>query len=170
MDGEKAWQQLYKSAVSNFEQVLEATTHKTASVRPPTSHQKTIKVRRTRHTGHCWRSRDEFISDVFQCTPSHGRAKAGRPARAYIQQLCEDTGCSPEDPPEEMNDWEEWRERIRDICAGGTTRWWYFHFSLFLLNIEKYIDQECRETTANDNNNHKLHLYAKLDAVKFGDK
>ena len=32
--------------------------------------------------------------------PTHGRAKAGRPARTYIQQLCEDTGCSSEDLPE----------------------------------------------------------------------
>ena len=31
-----------------------------------------------------------------------------------------DTGCSPEDLPEAMNDREEWRERIRDIHAGGT--------------------------------------------------
>ena len=35
---------------------------------------KTIKVRRTRHAGHCWRSRDKLISDVLQWTPSHGRA------------------------------------------------------------------------------------------------
>ena len=48
-------------------------------------------------------------------TPSYDRAKAGRPARTYIQQLCEDTGCSPEDLPEAMNDREEWWERIRDI-------------------------------------------------------
>ena len=79
---------------------------------------KTITVRRTRHAGHCWRSRDELISDVL---PSYGRAKAGRPARTYIQQLSEDTGCSPEDLLEAMNDWEEWRERVRDIRAGGTT-------------------------------------------------
>ena len=52
---------------------------------------------------------------------TYGRAKAGRPARTYIQQLCEDTGCSPEDLPEAMNDREEWRGRVRDICAGGTT-------------------------------------------------
>ena len=39
---------------------------------------KTIQVRRTRHTGHYWRSRDELISDVLQWTPSHGRTKAGR--------------------------------------------------------------------------------------------
>ena len=55
---------------------------------------KTIKVRWTRHAGHCWRSRDELISDVHLWTPSHGRAKAGRPSRTYIQQLCEDMGCS----------------------------------------------------------------------------
>ena len=42
---------------------------------------KTIKVWRTRHAGHCWRSRDEFISDVLLRTPWHGRAKAGWPAR-----------------------------------------------------------------------------------------
>ena len=30
---------------------------------------KTIQVRRTRHAGHCWRSRDELISDVLLRTP-----------------------------------------------------------------------------------------------------
>ena len=60
---------------------------------------KTTKVRRTRYAGHCWRSRDELISDVLLWTPSQGRAKAGRPARTYIQQLCADMGCSPEDLP-----------------------------------------------------------------------
>ena len=45
-----------------------------------------IRVRRTRHAGHCWRSRDELISDILQWTPSHGRAKAGRTDRTYIKQ------------------------------------------------------------------------------------
>ena len=45
---------------------------------------KTIQVRRTRHVGHSWRSRDELISDVLLWTPSHGQAKVGRPARTYI--------------------------------------------------------------------------------------
>ena len=54
---------------------------------------KTIQVTRTRHAGHCWRSRDELIRDVLLWTPTHGRAKAGRPVRTYIQQLCEDAGC-----------------------------------------------------------------------------
>ena len=53
---------------------------------------KTIQVSRTRHTGHCWRSWDELISDVLRWTATYGRAKAGQPARTYMQQLCEDTG------------------------------------------------------------------------------
>ena len=37
---------------------------------PPVT--KTIKIRRTRHEGYCWRSRDELISDVLLWTPSQG--------------------------------------------------------------------------------------------------
>ena len=69
---------------------------------------KSIKIRRTRHAGHCWRSRNEPISDVLLWTPSHGRAKAGRSTRMYIQQLCADTGCSAEDLPGAMDDREGW--------------------------------------------------------------
>ena len=78
----------------------------------------TIQVRRARH---CWRSKDELVSDVLLWTPTYGQTKAGRPARTYIQQLCEDTGCNPEDLPEAMNDREKWREMVKDIRAGGTT-------------------------------------------------
>ena len=91
-----------------------------------TTWMKTIQVRRTRHARHCWRSRDELMNDVLQWTPTYGRAKAGWPARTYIQQLCEDMGCSPEDMPEVMNDREKWRERARDISAGSTTWWWWW--------------------------------------------
>ena len=44
------------------------------------------------------------------------------------QQFCEDTGCSPGDLPEAMNDREEWRETVRDIRADGTTRWFIYLF------------------------------------------
>ena len=87
---------------------------------------KTIKIRWTRHAGHCWRSRDELISDVLLWTPSHGWAKAGWPARTYIQQLCADMGSSPEDLPEAMGDREGWRERVRDIHVDETTWWWWW--------------------------------------------
>ena len=36
--GEKAWRQLHENAASNIEQVLEATHHNTAAIRPPTTH------------------------------------------------------------------------------------------------------------------------------------
>ena len=123
---------LEKKLDGNYTRMLWAILNKSWR-QHPTRHQlyghlppitKTIQVRRTRHAGHCWISRDEFISDVLQWTPTYGRAKAGWPARTYIQQLCEDTGCSPEDLPEAMNDREKWRERVGDIRTSGTT-WWY---------------------------------------------
>ena len=83
--------------------------------RPPVS--KTIKVARSRHARHCWRSKDELISDVFLWSPSHGRAKAGRPARNYIQQLCADTGYSLEDVPGALDDRDGCRERDRETSA-----------------------------------------------------
>ena len=116
---------LEKKLDGNYTRMLRAILNKSWR-QHPTRHQlyghlppitKTIQVRRARHAGHCWRSRDELISDVLLWTPTHGRAKAGRPARTYIQQLCEDTGCCPEDLPRAMNDREEWRERVRDIRA-----------------------------------------------------
>ena len=87
---------------------------------------KTIQVRRARHAGHCWRSKDELVSDVLLWTSTYGQAKAGRPARTYIHQLRKDTGCNPEDLPEAMNDREKWRETVKDIRAGGTTWWWWW--------------------------------------------
>ena len=77
-------------------------------------------------------ARNELISDVLLWTPTHGCAKAGRPARTYIQQLCEDTGCCPEDLPRAMNDREEWRERVRDIRATSAI-WWWWHMSSSLF-------------------------------------
>ena len=132
---------LEKKLDGNYTRMLRAILNKSWR-QHPTRHQlyghlppimKTIQVRGTRYAGHYWRSRDELISDVLLWTPTHGRAKAGRLARTYIQQLCEDTGCSPEDLPEAMNDREKWRERVRDICASGTTWWWWKELLLVVV-------------------------------------
>ena len=48
------------------EQILEAAPHKTAFYF---------------QSGHYWRSKDEFISDIFSCTPSHGHSSVGKPAK-----------------------------------------------------------------------------------------
>ena len=125
---------LEKKLDGNCTRMLRAILNKSWQ-QHPTRHQlhghlppimRTIQVRRTRHAEHCWRSRDELISDVLLWIPTHGRAKAGWPARTYIQQLCEDTGCSPEDLPEAMNDREKRRERVKDIRATSMTWWWWF--------------------------------------------
>ena len=140
---------LEKKLDGNYTRMLRAILNKSWQ-QHPTRHQlyghlppitKTIQVRRTRHAGHCWRSRYELIRDVLLWIPTHGRAKAGRPARTYIQQLCEDTGCCPEDLPRAMNDREEWRERVRDIRAASTIWWWWWRW---LRHIE-WIDRRSRQ-------------------------
>ena len=104
-----------KKLDGNYTKMLQETLEKSWQ-QHPIRHQlyghlrpltKTIQARRTRHAGHCWRCKDELISDVLLWTTAYGQAKAGRPARTYIQQLCEDTGCSPEDLSEAMNDREK---------------------------------------------------------------
>ena len=148
---------LEKKLDGNYTRMLRAILNKSWP-QHPTRHQlyghlppitKTIQVRRTRHAGHCWRSRAELIRDVLLWTPTHGRAKAGRPARTYIQQLCEDTGCCPEGLPRAMNDREEWRERVRDIRVISTTWWWWWWLWVYsiwgikfpLLNLCWWIRQ-----------------------------
>ena len=68
---------LEKKLDSNYTRMLRAilnkswrqhsTRHQLYGHLPPIT--KTIQVRRTRHAGHCWRSRDELISDVHLWTP-----------------------------------------------------------------------------------------------------
>ena len=70
-----------KKLDGNYTRMLRAILNKSWR-QHPTKHQlychrpsitETIQVRRTRHPGHCWRSRDELISDVLQWTPTYGR-------------------------------------------------------------------------------------------------
>ena len=135
---------LKKKLDGNYTRMLRAVLNK-SWWQHPTRHQlyghlppitKTIQVRRTRRAGHCWRSKDELISNVLLWTPAYGQAKAGWPARTYIQQLCEDTGCSPEDLPKVMNDREKWRERVRDIRASSTTWWWWWSFPSLFISVK----------------------------------
>ena len=67
----------------NYTRMLRAVLNKSWR-QHPTRHQlyghlppitKTIQVRRTRHAGHCWRSKDELISDVLRWTPTYGCEK-----------------------------------------------------------------------------------------------
>ena len=66
-----------KKLDGNYTRMLQAILNKSWR-QHPTKHQlyghlppimKTIHVRRTRHAGHCWKSRDELISDILLWTP-----------------------------------------------------------------------------------------------------
>ena len=83
---------LEKKLDGNYTRMLKAILNKSWR-QHPTRHQlyghlppitKTIQVRRARHAGHCWRSKEELVSDALLWTPTYGQARAGRPARTYI--------------------------------------------------------------------------------------
>ena len=102
MDTDKThWEKGRWELHKNIEQILKATTHEKQLFGHFAPISKTIQVRRR---GHCWRSLDELISEVFLWTPTRGHASIGRPARTYLHQLSEDTGYSLEDLPE-TKDW-----------------------------------------------------------------
>ena len=138
-----------KKLDSNYTRMLRAILNKSWRQHPTKQHlyghlppiTKTIQVKRNRLAGLCRRSRGELISTALLWNLSQGRAKAGRPDRTYIQQLCVDTGCCLEDLPEAMDDAEGWRERVREICAGGVTLLllllfvWYAPLSIFSFTI-----------------------------------
>ena len=74
---------LEKKLDGNYTRMLRAILNKSWR-QHPTGHQlyghlppitKTIQVRRIRHAGHCWRSKDELISDVLLWTPHMAKQK-----------------------------------------------------------------------------------------------
>ena len=98
---------------------------------------KTITVRRTRHAEHCWRSKDKLISGTLLWTPSHGRAKAGRTAKTYIQQDCSNTGCSLEDLPGAMDDRDGYRERAREIRVTNVKLYIYIYIYIYINDTKE---------------------------------
>ena len=85
---------------------------------------KTIQIRRTRHAGYCWGSKDELISNVLLWSLSHGRASVGWSTRTYLQ-FWTDTEYSLEDLPEVMDDRDKWWKRVREIRASSMIWWWW---------------------------------------------
>ena len=126
-----------KKLNSNYTKMLQAILnkswrqHPTKQQLPPITN--TIQVRWTRHAGHCWRSKDELISNIPLWTPSHGWA-----ARTYIQ-LCADTGCSLEDLSRAIDDRDGRPERVKEIYAGRATWWWWYTYIHTYIYTHIYI-------------------------------
>ena len=73
------------------------------------------------------------MSNILLWTPSYGRAKAGRTARTYVEQLCADTECNPEDLPEAMDD----REGRGHPC------WWRDVMMMMMMMMMVKFIQNC---------------------------
>ena len=99
---EKARWQLHKNDTMNKSWKQHLTKQQLYSHLPPT--EKNIQIRWMRHVGHCWRNKNELISNILLWVPSHGCASVGWPTRIYRQQLSIYTQCSLDDPPEAMDD------------------------------------------------------------------
>ena len=70
---EKAWWALHKNAARYTEQIQVTVLYKTAVVEPLTAHLKNHPKR----TAHCWRSKDELISNFLKWTLTHEAQSAG---------------------------------------------------------------------------------------------
>ena len=101
---------LEKKIDGNYPRMLRAILNKSWR-QHPTRHQlydhlppitKTIQVRRTRHAGHCWRSRDELISDVLLWTPHMAKQKQDDQHEHTFRNCV----------------------RIRDVVQMTCQRWW----------------------------------------------
>ena len=91
----------------------------------------------------CCRSKSELISDVLLWIPTVEYAGVRQPARIYLHQLCADTGCGLENQPGAMDDRDELRVRVGEICVLRRTwwwwRWWLFQCSLGFSILESIL-------------------------------
>ena len=75
----------------------------------------TLMIRRPQFIGHCWRKKDEVISDLLLWEPKHGARKRGRPATTYVDQLRNDTGLSIAELKSIMGNQKEWMKLVNGV-------------------------------------------------------
>ena len=75
----------------------------------------TLMIRRPQFIGHCWRKKDEVISDPLLWEPMHNTRKRGRPATTYVDQLRNDTGLSIAELKSIMGNRKEWMKLVNGV-------------------------------------------------------
>ena len=80
----------------------------------------TIRERRMRFAGHCWRHKEELAADTLLWQPRHGTTSIGRPVKTYVDQLREDSGLEKEDLSTAMLDRDLWRVRVNAVRTSST--------------------------------------------------
>ena len=79
----------------------------------------TLMIRRPQFIGHCWRKKDEVISDLLLWEPKHNTRKRGRPATTYVDQLRNDTGLSIAELKSIMGNQKEWMKLVNGVRVGS---------------------------------------------------
>ena len=69
----------------------------------------TVKQKRLKLAGHCYRHPEEAASNLVLWTPNHGKRGRGRPARTFVQQLRDDTGLKEREMASLMMMRDQWR-------------------------------------------------------------
>ena len=119
---------LEKKLDGNYTRILRAILNK-SWWQHPIRHQlydhlppitKTIQVRRTRHAGHCWRSRDELISDVLLWTPHMAGQKQDVQHEHTFSRYVRIRNVALKTCQRRWTIGKSGK-RVRDIRAGGTT-------------------------------------------------
>ena len=102
------------------------------------------QVRRARHAGHRWESRDVLIMNILSWTPTHGHISIGGPAKTYILQLCTNTGYHPEDLPRDVLCQETYYEKGGFEGIGAVSTPWYCPFIyIYLYSITHHSKPLC---------------------------
>ena len=106
--GGKATWKLHPNAESCFEYILEATSLKTARVRPPTSYHTSGVLLENQGRTYNWR---------FLMNPTHRHGNVGRRIRIYVHQVYVDTECK--DLLRAMHDRDGWWQSLGLVWFGS---------------------------------------------------
>ena len=74
-----------------------------------------LQIRRQQFSGHCSRSKDDIVSQLFLWDPQHGRHSRGRPTTTFVDQREEDTGLFRQELPAVMAGRGEWDKLIKSL-------------------------------------------------------
>ena len=74
----------------------------------------TVRERRLRFSGHCWRNKNEVVSDLVLWEPKHDKRSVGGQARTFVDLLEVDTRVPRDCLPAAMDDRVGWRKRVME--------------------------------------------------------
>ena len=110
-----------------------------------------------------WRSRQEFSRETMLWSHQHCRLMP-----PFTDQLCDYTGCLPEDIPNAAQDQNGWREWIRDIRANSTWWWlWAGESSRHFSSLTGIVFEFCQLLSVLPDNLIQLQLERSLDSLKY---